>query len=212
MAPDSEHASIPQEVGTPGPVGSAGARGISVPDDQPYGTWHPAVRALQEKFADIDFQPQPLIVNRKGTSDQVCVRVSPDRLLEVLEFLRDDPRCDFDFLSDLTCVDYLHFPGAEDRYGVTYNLVSTELRHRLWVKCFVNDPDPAVPSVVGIWPGANWYEREVYDLFGIRFDGHPNLVRIMTWEGFGAHPLRKDYPLKGLGERENYEIVDRDSA
>ena len=80
------------------------------------------------------------------------------------------------------------------------------------VLAFANDPEPTVPSVVGIWAGANWMEREVWDLFGVRFEGHPDLRRIMTWEGFEAHPLRKDYPLHGRGEREDYEVVTRDSA
>ncbi len=129
-----------------------------------------------------------------------------------MRFLREDERCAFEQLSDLTCVDYLDFPGARDRFGVTYNLVSVSRGHRFWVKCFVNDPDPQVPSVTSIWWGADWPEREVYDLFGIRFVGHPDLRRIMTWDGFTAHPLRKDYPLHGQGERENFNVVTRDQA
>lgn len=144
--------------------------------------------------------------------EQICLRVAPERLVEVMKFLRDDHRCKFEQLSDLTCVDYLKFPKARDRYGVTYALLSISLGHRLWTKCFVNDPDPQVPSVTGVWPGANWMEREVYDMFGVRFSGHPDLRRILTWEDFAAHPLRKDYPLTGRGEREDYEIVTRDSA
>ena len=81
----------------------------------------------------------------------------------------------------------------------------------MWVKCFVNDPAPEVPSVNGIWRAADWMEREIWDMFGIRFTGHPDLRRILTWEGFEAHPLRKDYPLRGRGERENYSVVTRDS-
>jgi len=80
------------------------------------------------------------------------------------------------------------------------------------VKCFVNDPEPVVPSVTSIWKGANWQEREVWDMFGVRFEGHPDLRRILLWEGFGSHPLRKDYPPQGLGERANYEILGPDSA
>jgi len=212
MTTDNQQEIHAEQAGAAGPIGSAGARGIKVPEDQPYGAWHPAVKALQERFGDIDFQPHPLIVNRAGTSDQVCVKVPADRLVEVMRFLREDSRCAFDFLADLTCVDYLNFPRASDRFAVVYNLASTALRHRLYVKCFVNDPDPTVPSVTSIWAGATWPEREVYDLFGIRFDGHPDLRRILLWEGFGAHPLRKDYPLTGLGERERFEVVDRDSA
>ena len=145
-------------------------------------------------------------------AEQMCVCIPPDRLLEVMRFLHDDKRCLFEQLCDLTCVDYLNFPKARDRYGVTYSLLSVSKGHRLWAKCFVNDPDPAVPSVVPIWNGANWCEREVWDMFGVKFEGHPDLRRILTWEGFKAHPLRKDYPLRGRGEREDFKQVARDGA
>lgn len=148
----------------------------------------------------------------KREDEQVCIRVTPDRLLDVMRFLRNDERCSFEQLSNLTCVDYLNFPKARDRFGVTYNLVSVTKGHRMWVKCFVNDPNPEVPTVTEIWWGADWQEREVYDLFGITFTGHPDLRRILTWEGFDAHPLRKDYPLRGHGERENFKVVARDDA
>lgn len=171
------------------------------------------IAVLQQQFADIDFSPAPLIERgRRRADDQMCVRIPPDRIPEVMRFLCDDERCRFDQVCDLTCVDYLEFPNARDRYGVIYSLRSTVHNHRLWAKCFVNDPDPVVPSVVGIWNGANWLEREVWDLFGVRFEGHPDLRRIVTWEGFEAHPLRKDYPLQGRGERENFDVVKRGSA
>ncbi len=144
--------------------------------------------------------------------EQVCVRVTRDRLIEVMRFLYEDDRCRFEQLCDLTCVDYLNFPKARDRFGVTYSLLSITKGHRLWVKCFVNDPDPEVPSITDIWWGADWMEREVYDMFGVRFSGHPDLRRILTWEGFEAHPLRKDYPLRGHGEREDFKVVARDDA
>ncbi len=171
------------------------------------------ISILHEQFGDIDFDPSPLIERgHRRAADQMCVRIPPDRVVEVMRFLHDDGRCQFDQMCDLTCVDYLEFPDARDRYGVVYSLLSTIHNHRLWAKCFVNDPDPVVPSVVSIWKGADWLEREVWDLFGVRFDGHPDLRRIVTWEGFEAHPLRKDYPLRGRGERENYTAVERDSA
>ncbi len=199
------------QVGVAGPLGSGGARGSVVPGDRPYGSWHPAIQALDDRFGQT-FEPFPLVVNKLGPSDQACIKVPPERLVEVMRFLKDDPLCRFDFLADLTCVDYLYFPDGTDRYGVTYTLASTVLRHRLWVKCFVNDPEPVVPSVTSIWKGANWQEREVWDMFGIRFEGHPDLRRILLWEGFGSHPLRKDYPPQGLGERANYEILGPHSA
>lgn len=147
-----------------------------------------------------------------AAAQQMCLRVPADRLIEVMTFLRNDSRCSFEQLCDLTCVDYLDFPDATDRYGVTYSLLSLTLEQRIWVKCFVNDPEPEVPSVTFIWKGADWQEREVWDLFGVKFTGHYDLRRIMTWEGFEAHPLRKDYPLQGRGEREDFERIGRDSA
>ena len=167
---------------------------------------------LTAAFPDVDFAPGPLAARRRLEHEQLCIRVTPDRLLEVMRFFYTDASCRFEQLSDLTCVDYLDYPEARERYGVTYTLLSLSLGHRLWVKCFVNDPEPEVPSVTGIWKGANWLEREVWDLFGVRFAGHPDLRRILTWEGFEAHPLRKDYPLRGRGERENFKVIKRDSA
>lgn len=167
---------------------------------------------LRQRFGDIDFAPAPLVTRGKLVGRQLYVRVPADRLMEVLAFLRDEPRCRFEQLIDLTCVDYLNFPDASDRYGVIYSLLSLTHNHRLWLKCFVNDPTPTLPTATKVWKGAEWLEREVFDLFGVRFEGHPDLRRIVTWDGFEAHPLRKDYPLRGKGERENYPVISRDSA
>ncbi len=173
---------------------------------------HPIVKVLSEKFSDIDFAPASLMDRREASKAQIFVRVAPNRLLDVMRFLYADDRCRFEQLCDLTCVDYLNFPKARDRYGVIYSLLSISLGHRLWIKCFVNDPDPEVPSVTCIWKGADWLEREVFDMFGVKFTGHPDLRRILTWEGFKAHPLRKDYPLRGQGEREDFQHVTRESS
>ena len=170
------------------------------------------VGALKARFADIAVEAAPLIIRNGVAGDQHYIRVEADRLIDVLRFLRDDPAMKFEQLIDLTCVDYLNFPGATDRFGVNYSLLSLTHGHRLWIKCFVNDPAPKLPSATAVWAGANWMEREVYDMFGIVFEGHPDLRRILTWDGFEAHPLRKDYPLRGRGERENYEVVTRESA
>ena len=170
------------------------------------------VSALRAKFPSLPLEPKPLLMRGKEPGDQIYVRVEPENLLEVMQFLRDDAVTRFEQLIDVTCVDYLNFPDATDRYGVIYSLLSITHNHRFWIKCFVNDPAPKLPSVVGIWKGADWMEREVYDMFGIVFEGHPDLRRILTWDEFEAHPLRKDYPLRGKGERENYEVVTRDSA
>jgi len=171
------------------------------------------IQALREHFPELGIQPRPLCVYPDGReSGQYWVRIPPARLPEVMRFLRDDPRTRFEQLCDLTCVDYLNYPGAEDRFGVIYSLLSLTHNRRLWVKVFVNDPDPEVPSVTGIWKGAEWPEREVFDLFGIRFTGHPDLRRILLPQNFRDHPLRKDYPLHGKGEREAFEVIGRETA
>lgn len=122
--------------------------------------------------------------------------VSPDRLLEVMGFLRDDAATAFDYCSDVTATDW---PPRAKRFDVIYCLYSTRLRHRLRVKVRAGEGDP-IESVTGLWPGADWLEREVYDQFGVNIVNHPDLRRILmpdTWQG---HPQRKDYPLEGPGE------------
>lgn len=173
---------------------------------------HPAVKALQAKFPDVDFGAGSLMERPDGPGDQICVHVGPDRLIEVMTFLKEDEATRFEQLIDVTCVDYLNFRGATDRFGVVYALLSLTLGHRFWVKVAANEPDPVVPSVTRVWKGANWPEREVYDMFGIRFEGHPDLRRILTWEGCEPHPLRKDYPLRGRGEREDQPVMTRDAV
>lgn len=115
----------------------------------------------------------------------------------------------FDLLVDVTCVDYLDYPGAQNRFGLVYLLANTTSNERLTVRCFVDEPRPYVPSMTPLWEGANWLEREVWDMFGIHFHGHPDLRRILLPEQFTAHPLRKDYPLQGRGERHNFPVLRR---
>lgn len=175
--------------------------------------WQDAVAALQQRFPDLEIAAKPLMTYLDGRDGgQMWVRVPAARLLEVMQFLYDDARCRFEQLCDVTCLDYLNWPNADDRFGVTYSLLSLSHNHRLWVKCFVNDPEPTVPSMTGIWRGAEWMEREVYDMFGIRFTDHPDLRRILLPQNFKDYPLRKDYPLCGKGEREDYEVTTRESA
>jgi len=138
---------------------------------------------------------------------QVRAVVPLARLHDVLAALKEEHG--FDFLVDVTCVDYLHSRGAKDRFGMVYSLANTETNERIILRAFVNDPEPTVPTVYGLWKGADWLEREVWDLFGIRFEGHPDLRRVVLPEGFEAHPLRKDYPLQGRGERHNLPVITR---
>ena len=133
--------------------------------------------------------------------------VPSGRLFDVLKCLKEE--CGFDMLVELTAVDYLRYPGAQDRFGVVYGLLDTRAGDRLWVKTFLNEPDLTVPSAFPLWKGADWLEREVFDTYGIVFDGHPDLRRILLPEEFTAFPLRKDYPLRGRAERHNFPVITR---
>lgn len=186
---------------------------------------HPALAPLKAAFADTK-----LLVGE--FRDMITVVVPRERIVPVCRFLRDDQVLRYDFLAELNGIDYLGFPGATSRFAVTYGLTSIPNNNRLWLKVFLNPTLPTAPgtaprdeeimekgdpglkldSVTSIWPGAEWMEREVYDMFGIVFVGHPDLRRILTWNGFGSYPLRKDYPLRGIGEREDFPIVTRESA
>jgi NADH-quinone oxidoreductase subunit C len=133
---------------------------------------------------------------------QSAVTVAPDTLREMLIFLRDDPALDFDWLMDVGGVDYLGYSPAgadpddrEWRYEVAYQMYSMKQNHRFRVKVAVRDESVEVPSVWDLWNIANWEEREVWDMYGIRFTGHPNLRRILCHDEFVGHALRKDYPI-----------------
>jgi NADH-quinone oxidoreductase subunit C len=139
--------------------------------------------------------------------DNHRVHVPPEKALNVLTWLKDTRG--FDMLVDITAVDYLEYPDATDRFHVIYLLLNMTTKERLIVKVPVNLPDPALPSAVPLWKGADWMEREVFDMFGIDFTGHPDLRRILMPEEFTAFPLRKDYPLKGFGERHNFPVLTR---
>jgi len=133
--------------------------------------------------------------------------VPSGKVFSVLEFLCHE--LGFDMLVELTAVDYLEYPEATDRFGVLYVLVNTDTGERLFVKTHVNLPDPQLPSVYPLWRSADWMEREVYDMYGIDFSGHPDLRRILMPDEFTAFPLRKDYPLRGRGERHNFPVITR---
>ena len=148
---------------------------------------------------------------------QTRVVVPPELCRDALAFLKERG---FDLLVDVSCVDYLEYrdspmqmrEAAGHRYGLVYLLASTATNQRLTLRVFVDDPEPTVPSAVPLWEAANWLEREVWDLFGIRFAGHPDLRRLVMPEEFTAHPLRKDYPLQGRGERHNFPVITRDHS
>ncbi len=122
----------------------------------------------------------------------LSVFVRPERIVDVARFLRDDPELCYNFLENLCGVDYL---GREPRFEVVYHLLSFANRHRICLKVGVSERNPSVPSLTGLWPGANYHERETFDMFGITFTGHPCLDRILMPEDWEGHPLRKDVPL-----------------
>lgn len=139
--------------------------------------------------------------------DNRRVKAPAESLSAVLQYLKSEGG--YDFLSEVTAVDYLEYEDAKDRFGVIYVLVNTATGERLVVKTYVNDPAPQLPSACALWKSANWLEREVFDMFGITFTGHPDLRRVLLPDEFTAHPLRKDYPLKGRGERHNFPVITR---
>lgn len=180
---------------------------------------HPTFALVREKFT-AQGGKKFRATEFRGLSTLI---VEPGDLHEVMEFLKNDPRTSYNFLSDVIGIDYLGYPAAmPGRFAVVYNLISFDRDDRFFVKVFldpslptdgiVEDPALYVDSVTDLWPGAEWVEREVFDMYGIRFRNHPDLRRILTWEAYPAHPLRKDYPLRGRGERETYKIIDRTSA
>lgn len=127
---------------------------------------------------------------------ELTLEAKPDAIVNVMRTLRDDPRCQFISIIDICGVDY---PDRAQRFDVVYHLLSPHQNNRIRVRVIVDEFTP-VPSITGVFPGANWFEREAYDLYGILFSGHPDLRRILTDYGFDGHPLRKDFPLTGFVE------------
>ncbi len=177
---------------------------------------------------EVEEQPIPLVIQKleahhadallsqgemRGT---VVVVVRKEQAYAVLEYLKTDPELAYTFLVDITAVDnsqmeseLMQFDYA--RYMVVYQLYSYQGQCRLRVKVPVHENDLNTPSVTGLWQGANWLERETYDMFGINFEGHPDLRRILMPDDFEGHPLQKDYPLRGRGERESFNF-DKQNA
>jgi NADH-quinone oxidoreductase subunit C len=128
--------------------------------------------------------------------NQLTVEVNADKIVEVAKYLRDDPNCRFVNFTDVTAVDY---PERDKRFDVVYHFLSPTLNARIRVKLQA-DETTQVPSLIEVFPGADWFEREAYDLYGVIFTGHPDMRRLLTDYGFQGHPLRKDFPLTGFVE------------
>ena len=177
---------------------------------------HPTFKRVKAAFPSSKFQAVEY-------RDQATLIVEPKDLHAVMKFLRDDEECVYNFLADVSGIDYLGYPSKMPaRFAVSYNLCAYSRDDRFFVKVYLDpsiptegiEEDPAlfVDSVCDLWNSAEWPEREVFDMFGIRFANHPDMRRIMLWADYPAHPLRKDYPLRGRGERESYRVVDRTSS
>jgi len=150
-------------------------------------------QALQDLGAHIAAAMTSAIEAQEVRLGELAVSVRADQIAAVLTYLRDDPRCKFTTLIDICGADY---PERPKRFDVVYHLLSMQLNHRIRVKV-QTDEDTPVPSVASIWPCADWFEREAFDMYGILFSGHPDLRRILTDYGFQGFPLRKEFPLSG---------------
>ncbi|MDP7016639.1 MAG: NADH-quinone oxidoreductase subunit C [Pirellulaceae bacterium] len=157
----------------------------------------PTLAAINERFA----------VEASEYRGQTRIVAERESFRDLMVFLQTNRG--FDLFVDVTCVDYLNYRGAKHRFGLAYLLTNTAENERLTVRLMVDETNLNVPSVATLWEGANWHEREVWDMFGIHFEGHPDLRRILMPPEFTAHPLRKDYPLQGRGERHNFPTIAR---
>lgn len=145
-----------------------------------------AHKKIEEKF------PKAVLDSHAQHGDETLI-IRGDAILDVARFLKEDSELQFNFLMDMTAVDYL---GRHPRFEVVYHFFSLPFNRRLRIKLQFDDLYPTVKSLTPLWKTANWLERECFDLYGIRFEGHPNLKRILLYDGFEGHPLRKDYPKK----------------
>ncbi|MEW6080020.1 MAG: NADH-quinone oxidoreductase subunit C [Thermodesulfobacteriota bacterium] len=144
------------------------------------------LKKLTEKF------PDAVVETHSFRNDDTAI-IKKEEILKIFSFLRDDPELLYNFMMDITAVDYM---GREPRFEVVYHLYSLRYNTRIRIKARVSEADGAIDSATSLWNSADWFEREAYDMYGIRFTGHPNLKRILLYEEFEGHPLRKDYPVK----------------
>ena len=155
---------------------------------------------MSEPLADLSAHIGARLGERAGVASiafgELTLKAAAADIVEVLSFLKTDPECQFVSIIDVAGVDY---PQREKRFDVVYHLLSPRRNRRIRIKVETDEETP-VPSVSGVFPGADWFEREAYDLYGILFSGHPDLRRLLTDYGFEGHPLRKDFPLTGFVE------------
>lgn len=153
---------------------------------------------MKERFPDA-------VIDTSEFAGEQILHVKGQQILSVMTALKEDG---YNFLADLTAIDNLTLGGYE-RYAVSYHLLSHETAERLTVKAYIPEENPSLPSLVSLWATADWQEREVFDLFGIIFEDHPNLIRIMNPDDYDGYPLRKDYPRLGRKERSDFPVINR---
>lgn len=161
--------------------------------------------ALNELGAHIELKRPDCVLGWDVTHGELNVDVTPANVIGFIEFLKADATCRFTTLVDVTAVDY---PDRPKRFDVVYHFLSMQQNHRIRLRVSIREDD-TVPSITGIHPSANWFEREVFDMFGILFSGHPDLRRILTDYGFRGYPLRKDFPITGYTEVRYDEVEKR---
>ena len=165
------------------------------------------IQKVQEQYADA-------ILDVSDAQGELTITVRKDVIYELMVFLKNDSGLAYNFLADVTAVDYSLMEDVLMKYDyarfmVVYHLLSTEKKERLRVKVPVHEKELSIPSMTSIWKVANWLERETYDMFGITFENHPDLRRILMPDDYEGHPLCKDYPLRGRGERETFNFEEQ---
>ncbi len=167
-------------------------RPVDASTPRPFGGWFDeAVDALEEAFAGFGDAVTRIVVDR----GELTLHVQPGKVAELCQHLRDDPEHRYELLLGVSAVD---FPSTDERFHVVYHLMSMTYRRRLRLETQVSEADPHVVSVCGVYPTADFHERETWDMFGVQFDGHPGLTRILMPDDWDGHPQRKDYPLGGV--------------
>lgn len=161
--------------------------------------------ALQELGTHLELKRTDCVLSWEVAHDELTVNVAPSSLVSFVEFLKNDATCKFSSLVDITAVDY---PSRAKRFDVIYHFLSMYQNHRIRLRVQIREED-MLPSIISVHPSANWFEREVFDMFGILYSGHPDLRRILTDYGFRGHPLRKDFPTTGYTEVRYDEVQKR---
>ncbi|PRY80250.1 NADH-quinone oxidoreductase subunit C [Yoonia maritima] len=161
--------------------------------------------ALNELGALLEAKRNDCVLSWEVTHDELTVTVAPSSLVTFVEFLKTDQACKFSSLVDITAVDY---PSRAKRFDVVYHFLSMYQNHRIRLRVQIRE-DEMMPSILSVHPSANWFEREIFDMFGILFSGHPDLRRILTDYGFRGYPLRKDFPTTGYTEVRYDEVQKR---